>query len=123
MTFTLSEDEVLGLMKEQRCSHYVINLESDAVIEGGAGVEVWGVDEVEGTLCHASGWSITGTVTWDYYPLCSTFKASHVEFGDVWSKDLRNSYGVCVEATSAAAFDHFWSHHGSSFYMFDRYDV
>lgn len=119
-----TQDDVLERMDETINSHHVINLDSDAFMEGGGGTEVKGVqDGSQSTILHASGWYITGTATWDHYCFCTTFRASHVIFGDVWSPDLNDDTESCINATSAAAMEHFWNHHGDCFSTIDLCDI
>lgn len=118
---TYTQDEVLDLMSKTLYAHHIINLDSNAVMVGGGGTEVWGQKDLEETRAHASGWCITGKLTWDYYCFCSTFRASHIKFGDVWSNNLMEE--KCMMATSKEAMEHFWEYHGESFEVFDLDDI
>ena len=60
----------------------------------------------EHTKTHPSGWTITGEIYEDYYKWVNDFVATHPQFGTV-----RGNFEVDVDATSEAAFVHFWKHH------------
>jgi hypothetical protein len=71
--------------------------------------EVLGEDAeigVETTYLNESGWTITATLTEDYFYWINDFKATHKDFGVV-----EGDFEEGINATSKEAFAHFYKHH------------
>jgi hypothetical protein len=64
-----------------------------------------------GTLCHISGWIITGYLREDYYEYVDKFHARHPHFGCVYG-----SFNKKVIASSNEAFEHFTDNHNPQIY-------
>jgi hypothetical protein len=58
------------------------------------------------TRTHASGWTITGKISEDYYTWVNDFMAYNPDFG--W---VEGNFEDKVYATSEEAFKHFWKNH------------
>jgi hypothetical protein len=83
------------------------------------------VDQVRGkyeevcgpsTYTHADGWTISGSVSEDYYYWVNAFEASHPVFGRVWG-----DFETMVCADSEEGYNAFVSAHGPE--VWDYYDI
>ena len=63
-------------------------------------------DEPYSRTHESSGWTISGMLKEDWYAWVNEFEATHPQYGKVWG-DFEDS----VEASSEAAFAHFYEHH------------
>lgn len=66
------------------------------------------------TRTHADGWTISGTVTEDYFYWVNEFEARHPTLGRVWG-DFESE----VHADSEEAFADFWAKHQPGAWDYD----